>query len=143
VRADAAQVVGEPLGVGGIAHHGRVLQPVRAQHPLEVAHVQPVGAHAVGGGRQLDQVGPELRRALGTVDRRQATEQVGPPALDAGSQHDLAVATQGLRDGEGGRRHRCSHGGILADLRKRFHTLTVHADASHRWHTGNSSTLAP
>ena len=64
VRGDAAQVVGEPLGVGGVADHRGVLEPVRAQHPLEVAHVEAVGPHAERRGGQLDEVGPELRCPL-------------------------------------------------------------------------------
>ncbi len=70
VRGDARQVVGEPLGVGGVADHGGVLEPVGAQHPLEVAHVQPVGPHAERGRRELDEVGAEQGSALGAVDAR-------------------------------------------------------------------------
>ena len=99
--------------------------------------MQPVGAHAERRGRQLDEVGPELRRPLGAVDGGEAAEQVGPPALDPGAEHDLTVAAEPLGHGEGGRWHRCSHARILADLRNRFHTLTVHADAGHRSRTGN------
>ena len=58
VVGDAAQVVGEPLGVRGVPDHRGVLQPVRAQHPLEVAHVERSGAPQ-RRGRQVEQVGAE------------------------------------------------------------------------------------
>ena len=52
-----AQVSGEALGVRGVPDEAGVLEPVGAQHPVEVAAVQPVGALRVRGVGELDEVG--------------------------------------------------------------------------------------
>ncbi len=91
VVGHSTQVTGEAFGVRRVADHRRVLEPVGAQHALEVTHVQAVRAGGEGSPRELDQVGTERPGPLVAVGHPQAVDQVGPPAGDAGAEHHLPV----------------------------------------------------
>ncbi len=89
---EAAQVVGEPLGVAGVAEHPRLLEPVRCQQP---ALVEPVQLRRPGGVR----VGGQQHQAAGDgvgvrVDRGETVQQVVPPAVQAQRERLAALLAQ-------------------------------------------------
>jgi hypothetical protein len=72
-----------------------------------VEAVRPCG---VGSRGQADEVGGEEWRLLGAVERREASEEVRPPAVDASTEHDQPLLAHACGCGDRGRGHRCSHG---------------------------------
>ena len=92
---DPLEVVREPVGVCGVAHHLGQLQPVRLQGPFEIEDVQvvrPVHVRVVGQG---DQPVRERHGRLVPVEHLERLDQVAAAALDAKLEELLAVGADG------------------------------------------------
>ena len=82
VVADAGQAAGEPVGVGGIADHRGLLEPVRLEQPPLVQLVQFFAAVAKGRRGRHDQGVRQVRGPV-AVEQGQRLDQIGPPAVEA------------------------------------------------------------
>ena len=107
---DALEVVGEPLGVGGVAHHAGQLEPVRLQRTPDVEDVQVVRTLDERLMSQADQTVCERERRVVPVQRLQRLDEVAAPSLDAKLEELLAVGADGHARIQP-HRHRCVEGG--------------------------------
>ena len=92
---DAPEVVGEPLGVGGVAHHPRQLEPVGLQRTPDVEDVQVVRTLDERLMGQADQTVCERERRVVPVQRLQGLDEVAAASLDAKLEELLAVGADG------------------------------------------------
>ncbi|MFI5074246.1 MAG: alpha-amylase family glycosyl hydrolase, partial [Actinomycetales bacterium] len=92
---DAPEVVGEPLGVGGVAHHPRQLEPVGLQRTPDVEDVQVVRTLNERLMGQADQTVCERERRVVPVQRLQGLDEVAAASLDAKLEELLAVCADG------------------------------------------------
>ena len=103
VLADAAQVTGEPVGVGGVPEHPRVLEPVRFEQALQVEPLELAVAVDEPRRRRLDESAAEVGDDVWWEHLVQPGTQVRPPANQPGPEHLRLVigdATQVGRRGE-------------------------------------------
>ena len=78
--ADARQRAGEPVGVGGVAEHPGLLEPVGLQQPAFVEPMQIVVAGGEGPGGDAHESVGQLVGSF-AVQRTQPVHQVVPPAV--------------------------------------------------------------